>query len=108
VTASADLDDSVHNWYDVLFGAVIGTCTSIVAFRQTFASLFDYRFNHLLLPRTASPLQSTPAYPLHKSGIKSGSVESRTQADHGPVTRDEGWDWSPEAAADDADAVKED
>ena len=35
-------------------GAVIGTCTAFVAFRQTFASVWDFRFNHVLLPRTSS------------------------------------------------------
>ncbi|KAF9484873.1 prenyl diphosphate phosphatase [Pholiota conissans] len=46
--------DEFHNWYDVLAGAIIGICTALVAFRQTFASIFDFRFNHLLLPRATS------------------------------------------------------
>jgi membrane-associated phospholipid phosphatase len=46
--------DKFHNWYDVLAGAIIGTFTAFVAFRQTFASVFDFRFNHILLPRTSS------------------------------------------------------
>ena len=46
--------DEFHNWYDVVAGAVIGTCTAFVAFRQTFASVWDFRFNHVLLPRTSS------------------------------------------------------
>ncbi len=56
-----------HNWYDVLGGAVIGICTALVAFRQTFASVFDFRFNHMLLPRATSlflrkPMSSTKPY----------------------------------------------
>ncbi len=43
-----------HNWYDVVFGGMIGTFTALIAFRQTFASIFDFRFNHVLLPRTTS------------------------------------------------------
>ncbi|EJD02077.1 acid phosphatase/Vanadium-dependent haloperoxidase [Fomitiporia mediterranea MF3/22] len=46
--------DEFHNWYDVLAGAVIGTATAFVAFRQTFASVWDFRFNHIPLPRTSS------------------------------------------------------
>lgn len=40
--------------YDVVAGAVIGTATALVAFRQTFASVWDFRFNHIPLPRTSS------------------------------------------------------
>ncbi|KAH7108055.1 acid phosphatase/Vanadium-dependent haloperoxidase [Auriculariales sp. MPI-PUGE-AT-0066] len=49
--AGAMTIDAYHHWYDVLAGAVIGTFTAFVAFRQTFASVWDFRYNHLLLPR---------------------------------------------------------
>jgi diacylglycerol diphosphate phosphatase/phosphatidate phosphatase len=35
-------------------GAAIGTSCALIAFRQTFAAIFDFRFNHILLPRTSS------------------------------------------------------
>jgi membrane-associated phospholipid phosphatase len=41
--ARTDVTSVVHNWYDVLAGGIIGTCTALVAFRQTFAAIFDFR-----------------------------------------------------------------
>ncbi|KAF9009373.1 acid phosphatase/Vanadium-dependent haloperoxidase [Cyathus striatus] len=52
--------DEFHNWYDVVAGAIIGICTALVAFRQTFAAIFDFRFNHLLLPRATSLFHRVP------------------------------------------------
>jgi len=46
--------DHHHHTSDVIVGGFIGTATSLVAFRQTFASIFDFRFNHILLPRATS------------------------------------------------------
>ncbi|KIY69591.1 acid phosphatase/Vanadium-dependent haloperoxidase [Cylindrobasidium torrendii FP15055 ss-10] len=46
--------DEFHNWYDVVAGAIIGICCATVAFRQTFAAVLDFRFNHILLPRASS------------------------------------------------------
>ncbi|KAL5511450.1 hypothetical protein ACEPAH_4666 [Sanghuangporus vaninii] len=57
--------DEFHNWYDVLAGAIIGTATAFVAFRQTFASVWDFRFNHIPLPRTSSLFHR---YDLRSSG----------------------------------------
>lgn len=60
--------------YDVLAGAIIGTATALVAFRQTFASVWDFRFNHTPLPRTRSlsyryhPQTSSPSSGFAGSG----------------------------------------
>ncbi|KAF8188352.1 acid phosphatase/Vanadium-dependent haloperoxidase [Pholiota molesta] len=54
-------------------------CTALVAFRQTFASVFDFRFNHLLLPRATSVFHRQPFLPV---------------SDHFydlPFTREGGW-----------------
>ncbi|KAK0197356.1 acid phosphatase/Vanadium-dependent haloperoxidase [Armillaria mellea] len=82
--------DEYHNWYDVLGGAVIGICTALVAFRQTFASVFDFRFNHMLLPRTTSlflrkPVSSTQPY------FSYNTPQEYRGADL-PFTREGGWD----------------
>lgn len=89
--------DEYHNWYDVLGGAVIGICTALVAFRQTFASVFDFRFNHMLLPRTTSlflrkPVSSTKPY------FSYNMPQENTGAYH-PFTREGGWGWGQEAYA---------
>ncbi|KAH8795929.1 phosphatidic acid phosphatase type 2/haloperoxidase [Flagelloscypha sp. PMI_526] len=52
--------DEFHNWYDVLAGGIIGSCCALVAYRSTFAAILDFRFNHLLLPRTTSLFLRNP------------------------------------------------
>lgn len=43
--------DEFHNWYDCLAGAVIGSVMAISAYRMVYASVFDFRFNHIPLTR---------------------------------------------------------
>ncbi|KZT61137.1 PAP2-domain-containing protein [Calocera cornea HHB12733] len=43
--------DQFHNWYDVLAGAVIGTATAFAAFRMSYCAVWDWRCNHVPLPR---------------------------------------------------------
>lgn len=43
--------DEFHNWYDVFAGAVIGTVMSFSAYRMVYASVWDFRFNHIPLVR---------------------------------------------------------
>lgn len=45
--------DEFHNWYDVLAGAVIGTVMAFSAYRMTYASVWDWRWNHVPLHRGA-------------------------------------------------------
>ncbi|KAJ4349796.1 uncharacterized protein N0V89_008414 [Didymosphaeria variabile] len=45
--------DEYHNWYDILAGAVIGTVMAFSAYRMTYASVWDFRFNHIPLVRNA-------------------------------------------------------
>ena len=37
--------------YDILAGAIIGTVMALSAYRMVYASLFDFRFNHIPLAR---------------------------------------------------------
>lgn len=53
--------DEFHNYYDVLAGLAIRTTTAFASFRMVFAAIFDFRFNHIQLPRTQS-LLSVPAF----------------------------------------------
>ena len=89
---------AVHHHWDVMGGALIGTACAFVAFRQTFASVWDFRFNHLLLPRTTSLLHRTPYY---SGSSLTPSFTYQPQADmlsHNlPVTREGGWGWGEEA-----------
>lgn len=43
--------DEFHNWYDCLAGAIIGTVMAISAYRMVYASVWDFRFNHIPLTR---------------------------------------------------------
>lgn len=43
--------DEFHHWYDILAGAVIGTVMAFSAYRMTFASVWDWRWNHVPLSR---------------------------------------------------------
>jgi diacylglycerol diphosphate phosphatase/phosphatidate phosphatase len=90
--------DQFHHWWDVGFGSIIGTACALVAFRMTFASIWDFRFNHLLLPRTTSLFQRTPLqggvapFFSYAPGLDMGSSNL-------PVTREGGWGWSGDQEA---------
>ena len=43
--------DHYHHWYDILAGSIIGTMFAFGAYRFQYASVWDYRFNHIPLPR---------------------------------------------------------
>lgn len=43
--------DEFHNWYDVVAGGTIGTMFALSAYRMMYASVWDFRFNHVPLPR---------------------------------------------------------
>ncbi|KIW70219.1 hypothetical protein PV04_02511 [Phialophora macrospora] len=43
--------DEYHNWYDVFAGAVIGSVFAISSYRMVYASVWDFRFNHIPLTR---------------------------------------------------------
>jgi len=46
--------DEFHNWYDCLAGAVIGTVMAFSSYRMVYASVWDFRFNHVPLSRSTS------------------------------------------------------
>ncbi|KAK6438194.1 hypothetical protein LTR95_005602 [Oleoguttula sp. CCFEE 5521] len=43
--------DEFHNWYDVVAGGLIGTTMAFSAYRMVYASVWDFRFNHIPLTR---------------------------------------------------------
>ncbi|KAG8743887.1 hypothetical protein FRC10_011177 [Ceratobasidium sp. 414] len=85
--------DEFHNWYDVLAGGVIGTCTAIVAFRMTFASVWDFRFNHIRLPRTTSLFLRQPSSAGDANMGPSFNYTPQAATDMLPFTREGGWGW---------------
>ncbi|KAI0596106.1 acid phosphatase/Vanadium-dependent haloperoxidase [Biscogniauxia sp. FL1348] len=53
VCGSLTIDQS-HNWYDILAGAVIGAAFAFSAYRMVYASVFDWRSNHIPLNRNTA------------------------------------------------------
>lgn len=43
--------DEYHNWYDCLAGAIIGTVMAFSSYRMVYASIWDWRTNHIPLNR---------------------------------------------------------
>ncbi|KAF9050763.1 acid phosphatase/Vanadium-dependent haloperoxidase [Hymenopellis radicata] len=89
--------DEFHNWYDVLAGAIIGISTALVAFRQTFAAIFDFRFNHILLPRATSLFMRVPVTSASQSAFFGYALQSEFTSVDLPFTREGGWGFGGEA-----------
>ncbi|GAA5967959.1 hypothetical protein JCM11641_003681 [Rhodosporidiobolus odoratus] len=75
ISASLTIDE-YHNWYDCVAGGIIGSCSAIAAYRMSYASIWDFRFNHLPLPRTppmaghSTWAYSAPRFPYDTSLIQ--------------------------------------
>jgi len=52
--------DEYHNWYDCVAGAIIGTVMALSSYRMVYASIWDWRTNHIPLNR-AVPLTTESA-----------------------------------------------
>ncbi|KAG8809839.1 hypothetical protein FRC17_003217 [Serendipita sp. 399] len=80
--------DSYHHWWDILVGGLIGTFCAFVAFRTTFASVWDFRFNHVLLPRTTSLFLRRP---MEEKGLQTFGYVLGEGVSWPVVTREGGW-----------------
>ena len=69
--------DMSHNWYDIVVGSLIGVATAWMSYRMLFASVWDYRFNHIPLLR-------------HREGFGYGEAEM-VEWMGGVATRRAGW-----------------
>jgi len=72
--------DQFHNWYDLVAGAIIGTIFAFSAYRMVYASVWDFRFNHIPLARNT---------PFTYSGEHFGFNDALW-------TRKAGWGWDLE------------
>jgi membrane-associated phospholipid phosphatase len=84
--------DKHHHWYDCVVGGLIGTSCALVAFRQTFASIGDFRFNHILLPRATSLFHRHPFLPFPNRGpyFNYQPMDEFAPRDR-PFSREGGW-----------------
>lgn len=51
IIAGTVTTDHSHHWYDVVAGAVLGTLMAFSTFRMSYASVWDFRFDHIPLAR---------------------------------------------------------
>ena len=49
--AASLIIDYYHHWYDILAGSIIGTMFAFGSYRFQYTNIWDYRFNHIPLPR---------------------------------------------------------
>uniref|UniRef100_A0A914YWN4 Uncharacterized protein n=1 Tax=Panagrolaimus superbus TaxID=310955 RepID=A0A914YWN4_9BILA len=63
----------------IVAGAIIGTANAVGAYRMTYAAIWDWRYNHIPLPRDSDKEYAIPGY---------GNFGGFEQA---VVTRKAGW-----------------
>jgi membrane-associated phospholipid phosphatase len=84
--------DEFHNWYDCLAGAIIGTIMAFSAYRMVYASIWDWRINHIPLnravPFNAAEAELSHAVFTHQAGW--GMVNVGGYGGNGHVTGDSG------------------
>ncbi|WWC72606.1 uncharacterized protein I206_106568 [Kwoniella pini CBS 10737] len=104
IAASLTIDE-YHNWYDCVGGAVTGSICAIIAYRKTFAALWDFRFNHIMLPRSTSLFHRKAIDgEVSTSRFSYTPQESMIQR---PAASEGGWrrDWGSAGAPGDATAM---
>ncbi|WVQ95673.1 hypothetical protein IAU59_002771 [Kwoniella sp. CBS 9459] len=104
IAASLTVDE-FHNWYDCVGGAVVGTICATIAYRKTFGALWDFRFNHIMLPRSTSLFHRKAIdNEMPTSRFSYTPQESMVQR---PVAAEGGWrrDWGSAGAPGDATAM---
>lgn len=83
IVGSLSLDMS-HNWYDIVAGSLLGCTMAILSYRMCFASVWDFRWNHVPLPRGARPGEAVE----HGFGY---SLDEMRRWSGGCATRRAGW-----------------
>lgn len=71
--ASSLTIDHYHHWYDVLAGSTIGIMYAFGAYRCQYASIWDFRFNHIPLPR----IEAERGFDYHLDHVQSALSISR-------------------------------
>ncbi|WWC98500.1 hypothetical protein V866_005391 [Kwoniella sp. B9012] len=104
IAASLTIDE-FHNWWDCVGGAITGSICAIIAYRKTFAALWDFRFNHIILPRSTSLFHRRAVDgEVSTSRFSYTPQESMVQR---PTAGEGGWrrDWGSAGAPSDASAL---
>ncbi|KAI0884773.1 acid phosphatase/Vanadium-dependent haloperoxidase [Annulohypoxylon maeteangense] len=93
VCGSLTVDES-HNWYDILAGAIIGIVFSFSAYRMVYASIWDWRVNHIPLNRSSAFVQngeweSSDLVFTNRAGWRATRPDAEKETLPGPATRNE-------------------
>ncbi|KAI0004820.1 phosphatidic acid phosphatase type 2/haloperoxidase [Xylariaceae sp. FL0662B] len=85
--------DQSHNWYDIVAGAIIGTMFAFSAYRMVYASIWDWRINHIPLNRYSAFVQddtweSSNLVFTDRVGWRSGRSGKEEETLPPPVTSD--------------------
>ncbi|OTA65202.1 acid phosphatase/Vanadium-dependent haloperoxidase [Hypoxylon sp. EC38] len=91
VCGSLTVDES-HNWYDILAGGTIGTVFAFSSYRMVYASIWDWRTNHIPLSRVSAFVPSegyerSDLVCTNRAGWKHKRLEAEKETLPGPVTR---------------------
>lgn len=84
--------DASHNWYDILAGAAIGTMFAFSAYRMVYASIWDWRTNHIPLNRGSAFVwregcEGSDLAFTNRVGWRAARVDGEEETLPGPVTR---------------------
>ncbi|OTB14850.1 hypothetical protein K445DRAFT_62074 [Daldinia sp. EC12] len=84
--------DGTHNWYDIVAGIIIGTVFAISSYRTVYASIWDWRINHIPLNRGAALVlkegwESSDLVFTSRVGWRKRHSNNEKEVLPGPVTR---------------------
>ncbi|KAI1472052.1 acid phosphatase/Vanadium-dependent haloperoxidase [Daldinia caldariorum] len=84
--------DGTHNWYDILAGMTIGIIFAISSYRTVYASVWDWRTNHIPLNRGAALVlkedwESSDLVFTSRAGWRKGHSNNEKETLPEPVTR---------------------
>lgn len=86
--------DASHNWYDILAGSIIGTVFAFSAYRMVYASIWNWRTNHIPLNRGSAFIRGqdyerSDLVCTNRAGWKGDGTKIEKDTLPGPVTRNE-------------------
>ena len=67
--------DYYHHWYDIVAGSTIGIFFALTSYRYQYASIWDYHFNHIPLPRLQADLVGYNYHLAHLQSSMSASCK---------------------------------
>ena len=82
--------DQAHHWYDIVAGSAIGIAFALACYRMGFASVWDWRFNHVPLDPEEEFLYEHEASKARKMQMTTDKA-NEAKGRHAFVTQRAGW-----------------